>query len=261
MEIARALCEAMSMIETEERERMFPAPPSFPPDYTETEKIVHKMLIENTGAHILDSGSVYGRHWERNRAIDDFRKVPSHYMKVYEDEVFFYRHVFHFITEHLEYDKETDREFHKFANSEEFRRESWLTCMASFEIDGYEFQGITNTYNFKNVLNQVLQFAIFANERDYEHIVILQTHNGCDVRGGYSTPHAFRPIDDIDYFLIKMDDISATCEKCGASWYSDDAGYHWYGDDKFTDATDVWEFRPEENKIVHKKCGGTVTLY
>jgi hypothetical protein len=42
-------------------------------------KLIYKMLTENTGAHMLDSGGVYGRNWERNqvKTIEDFENEPE----------------------------------------------------------------------------------------------------------------------------------------------------------------------------------------
>ena len=42
---------------------------------TRTEFLIYKMLTENTGSAMLDSGDAYGRHWENNkqRTIDDFK--------------------------------------------------------------------------------------------------------------------------------------------------------------------------------------------
>jgi hypothetical protein len=42
-------------------------------------ELIYKMLTENTGAHMLDSGGVYGRNWERNqvKSIEDFENEPE----------------------------------------------------------------------------------------------------------------------------------------------------------------------------------------
>ena len=32
-----------------------------------TEKVIREMLTESTGRHMLDSGGIYGRHWEKNQ--------------------------------------------------------------------------------------------------------------------------------------------------------------------------------------------------
>ncbi|MEM4098051.1 MAG: hypothetical protein QXS81_05135 [Candidatus Micrarchaeaceae archaeon] len=50
--------------------------PELPKDYTPIERQIAEMLIENTGVDMLDSGGYYGRHWQENRKIADFRKRP-----------------------------------------------------------------------------------------------------------------------------------------------------------------------------------------
>ncbi|MEM0142518.1 MAG: hypothetical protein QXL94_00990 [Candidatus Parvarchaeum sp.] len=47
-----------------------------PKSYTPIERQIAKMLIENTGVDMLDSGGHAGRHWQMNRAVADFRKRP-----------------------------------------------------------------------------------------------------------------------------------------------------------------------------------------
>ena len=37
-------------------------------NFTKAQKEVYAMLIENTGKHMLDSGSAYGRNWQRNKS-------------------------------------------------------------------------------------------------------------------------------------------------------------------------------------------------
>jgi hypothetical protein len=44
------------------------------------------MLIENTGVDMLDSGGAYGRYWQRNRKIADFRKMPEITLDLYPEE-------------------------------------------------------------------------------------------------------------------------------------------------------------------------------
>jgi len=256
--LVRATCEFLSHLETLRREAMFPKKP-LPPDYTPTERIVHKMLIENTGAHILDSGSIYGRHWERNRLIDDFRKVPAVIVNVYDDWVSVLYHVFHYIVDHYEYQRDLDWRFHRFANLPEWKREPWLKVMKAWIREDFPYDctyWFFNTYNGDNILSQDLQGAWIVVEEYEVEYVILQTHNGCDIRGGYSTPHVFRVY---EYAHMALTDIYAYCSKCHRWWTSDDAGYHWYGDGCREEGLEV-ELDPENNKVYHKGCGGEISF-
>ena len=48
-----------------------------PRGYTKTEKVIHDMLLENTGMAMMDSGGDSGRNWQHNQTIVDFRKIPE----------------------------------------------------------------------------------------------------------------------------------------------------------------------------------------
>jgi hypothetical protein len=73
---SKILLKAYETEKTEQAEALHPRKP-LPNDYTEVEKIIHELLIENTGVCIVDSGGVYGRNWERNRSVRDFRRTPE----------------------------------------------------------------------------------------------------------------------------------------------------------------------------------------
>jgi len=40
----------------------------------DTKKVIYKMLTENTGVHMCDSGGENGRHWQRNQKNKGFYK-------------------------------------------------------------------------------------------------------------------------------------------------------------------------------------------
>ena len=119
----RGLVELYSFIEPQEREAMFPKPRLNWEEMTPTERILHKMMFE-ARVHILDSGSFYGRNWERARRIGDLRKLPVPKVRVEEDGVYVYYPLFHFLNDWFEYDLKLDGDFHRFANSPEWRREA-----------------------------------------------------------------------------------------------------------------------------------------
>jgi hypothetical protein len=67
-----------------------------------TEKIIYKMLTENTGEHFLDSGGAYGRHWQRNqkKSLNDFRKEK--YIS-YDSDGYATKSLFHHLIESIDY--------------------------------------------------------------------------------------------------------------------------------------------------------------
>lgn len=267
----------------------------------ETEEAIVNMLTENTGTHFLDSGGAYGRNWERNQERD-FKSEPPIKAEVYKDEVVITKNVFHFLNRFLlvtkkskkyqrlldmyekghytRYLKMTGDVIEKYARARGYitgEEKTWIQVMEEFadiHDTGNEFNsGIYNTYNGDDMLSQTLQFCFFENE-DGEFI-ILQIHQGADVRGGYGTPKIFEA--SYEDIICAKNDIDAKCDCC--SWYSDDCGYHWYLGEDFRDDglkqldlngnkantepdfSKLEEFDEENNKVTCKRCGKEIKFW
>jgi hypothetical protein len=244
------MASSLSAIETAKTEKANPQP-ELQPDYSEIEKVIAEMLTESTGADILDSGGAYGRHWQSNRQVKDFRAqgscmveicAPKRYKSdrngkwhTTESGIDIQYNVFHYLTDNLEINataRELQKRFDEYEKQPENRDTGYLALMEDFsEIlckEGFTSQGTWNTYNGESLLSQVLQIVSVANTKDeYDTYWILQIHNGCDVRGGYTAPRIFH-VPNIDSTIFSDHDASSFCECgwCNAS--SDDCGYHWY---------------------------------
>lgn len=163
-----------------------------------TEYIIENMLKENTGVALCDSGGAYGRAWQRNQGVD-FASQPEVEVD-YEwmdegDRIDFTIDLYHFLNNNLTSDELTD-EFNSLFNA----MDDWdgygygLSSDASrwlascFHLKESELsEGWYNSYNGESNLSQVIQFRYIGNS-----YVILQVHNGCDVRGGYTDAKLFR---------------------------------------------------------------------
>lgn len=271
-----------------------------------TSLILQAQFKENTGTHFLDSGGACGRRYQALEG-KDLDELPRMNVKVEsygsEPELIVSKSAYHFLKEHLVYALEMDRMFLSFCEQDKTfvvgeksfnpKKKAWYECIPfwlAYIRDQLEVDVIiknTNTYNYENALDCVLQFSVFEiTEGKHEgEYIILQTHNGCDVRGGYSTPHVYSFQDDFDYFSCEMDDMTARCPN--HSWtpkkekttqldlegnvvpdldhvncYSDDCGYHWYADsgealEKGMDFLEV----DGEVKAVCKKCKEPLEFY
>jgi len=176
--------------------------------FTHTEKLVYQMLTENTGSHMLDSGGAYGRHWERNqkKTIEEFFNEKEQVIEVnewkasngilqkeYERTV----SVFHYLSG-LDLDDICD-EFNRI-NTDCNDWEGFHYGVSEDASDYLNSIGEVdmirefNTYNGESDLSQVLQGAWI--EIDNEQYLLLQIHNGCDVRGGYTDAKLFKPCDE-----------------------------------------------------------------
>jgi len=240
-------------------------------------KAIKELLCQNTGCDILDSGGAYGRGWEKNRHRN-FDEQEAVELKVWNDKVILQYNVYKYLVNFLELNDKCEvlqKELDEFMAREDSH--SHMQDMEDFmehksKHDDYDLQGITNTYNYDNIISQVLQYGIIVDGED-EHFIILQIHNGCDVRGGYTKPKIFSlGCDDGEsYFHMTQHDVTAHCTKCKMSWYSDDSGYNWYSDgctgtlqelpENGQDCELKIKTDPDNNKVYHKNCGGEIEYY
>ena len=191
-----------------------------------TGEVLQAMLTENTGAHMLDSGGAYGRMWQRNQGRD-FAAEPGATISIKEGYIDIRRSTYHFLNECLEFDEAVNDRFEAFNRATDPGDQiPWLTLMEEFvknvlfDATGIYGEGdpiMVNTYNHDSLLDQTIQYLYFEiSEKGY---VLLQIHGGCDVRGGYTAPKAFRC--NIEHSPSIFDDatLTITCE----------SGHRWYG--------------------------------
>jgi hypothetical protein len=255
---------------------------------TPTERKIAEMLLENTGTHMLDSGGAYGRRWEQMRdrfGVDRYHPGVVDYDNIAEQLRTGMRasidrygsldiNVFFFLTDHLAYDERLAKKYDRWQEVTNYGKDRWdkdwgLPLMYRF-TDQLSKHGLVtgiygdgepfteNTYNGECSLSHTLQYRFFT----YEHAgdepaflpdgsyVLLQIHNGCDVRGGYTDPVLFA-VDDEGWFSyndasvecrehdvipdgqiegqVGMDGEILVAKTVSHRWYTDD-GSHWYSD-------------------------------
>lgn len=172
------------------------------------QEFIYKLLTTSTGAILGDSGGAYGRHWTRNqkKTLQDFINEPSVSYEISDNakdssDIYFRISIFHYLQQ-LELD----------ALCEEYNA---MTCkdwdsdiygVSQVQKDWILSNGFTigedfNTYNGESNLSQVLQGTYLCYSEEYPNYVLLQIHQGCDVRGGYT-----------DAVLFKLPDMYMPCE-------------------------------------------------
>lgn len=222
------------------------------------------MFTENTGKSFLDSGSAYGRNWERNQGLtsEHFFTLPD---ATWERNWGFTVDSWHYCLARLKFSKTAEvltRLMHVWELADTDNRnlfalsdqEAYLEHLGAERIDGF------NTYNYDNSLSQTLQGYTF--EVMGLRFVMLQVHGGCDVRGGYTLPVIFET--NTEYFLYGMDEVSLHCNSCEASGSTRDL-LEWYhhGDlepDLFGQVNH-WSYAPEGYDYLNgcPQCGGDLT--
>lgn len=211
-----------------------------------TNEVIAKMLKENTGRSMLDSGDYYGRHYERNQYRDFESESPiALSFDTWRDnelEISVTRNLYHWLTDKLEYSEELTNLLYETDESGDYR--TWESAIDAFytalikryETDQLDSEGCYTeeykefsrgdsgyTYNHENNLSQ--DFIYYEFSLDGDPYVILQIHNGCDARGGFTSPKVFSVLGD-EYDLYMFNDSSISCPNCPTYWYTD--GYHWY---------------------------------
>lgn len=147
-------------------------------------------LTENTGRHMLDSGGAYGRRWERfaGMTVEDIKSLPAVTVDPEYGDVSV--SLFHVLSQHLRVNADTvelTREFRAYVDGTptgEGYYNSANTVEDWLESIGANAGRVDNTYNYDTLADGVVQYVEFTLGVDY--YVALSTHNGADVRGGYS---------------------------------------------------------------------------
>lgn len=158
------------------------------------EQTIYKLLTTSTGSALCDSGDAYGRHWQRNqkRSLQDFENDPQAIISFDRDYANPSISVFHYLTNSL-YEDKFCKEFNALPVND-WDGDYYGSSVAGtewLEENGFEPEGNGfNTYNGDSILSQVLQGQSFKHDLDY--YVLLQIHNGCDVRVGYTDAKLFR---------------------------------------------------------------------
>ena len=197
------------------------------------EEVIDKILKEPIAKHMLDSGGAYGYRFEKNQS-EGYPKgmIP---VEEYTDKDSQERTldvtipVYDLLTYNLERDEDAIAKEQQLMKKLEKLDINPYHIFEVVEVVKEKFQegmmaiDYINTYNFEEYISQTIQFCPFMS--DDEDYIILQVHNGCDVRSGYTEPKVFK-VNDLMYFISGLNDRRCECD-CGLNDYwilgSDDA--------------------------------------
>jgi hypothetical protein len=170
---------------------------------TDVQRLVFRMVTENTGVHFLDSGFANGRMWQRNakKTINDFIREPEESYTF--DNTYGYIDrtvsVFHYLCG-LELDEVCEKFNRRNTNPADHdgnsgvledtygvseRAGNWLKDNHEVEVE-HTF----NTYNGDSDLSQILQGSRIDIDGDMYYLI--QVHGGADARGGYTDAKLFK---------------------------------------------------------------------
>jgi hypothetical protein len=146
---------------------------------------------QNTGRHFLDSGDHYGRNYERPKPTSLFSIEAGKYRP---NEIGATIHTGPWLDSKLQiigdYDRMLDACNRLERYSVEEQAEALARKLSRSTGETWKSSGADNVYNHENDFDQVFVFAVVSTKDEWYYdddaIVLIQTHNGCDVRGGYS---------------------------------------------------------------------------
>ena len=193
------------------------------------ETLIYKMLTTNTGTHMCDSGGENGRAWQRNqkRTIDDFIREDeaSVEISIYQDkEAYANSHVslFHYLVKSLSIDalcatfnRKKVSDWNGYPYGVSAKGHEWLMKYFTYEGESW------NSYNWDCPLSQTVQGINLIHSETEEKYVLLQIHNGADVRGGYTDAKLFKV--DVDCFML-IDLSTDHFELSDNEWIDHDVG-------------------------------------
>lgn len=204
---------------------------------------IGRMLRENTGSVLTDSGGIYG--YQYNRPLPEKAIYPVGHDPIDWHQV----SLGHYLTHNLRIDARLTRSLRHFANLPEWKREPWETVLeawcAANDIDrsseGY-------SYNWDNPFDQDLTTGNLELP-DGTSRAIIRAHTGCDARWGFSAPRIFFteesehggcwfPSAELSYYCPECEDDfeptegtltegGAICPNCGKDGYVDCYGMEW----------------------------------
>jgi hypothetical protein len=204
-----------------------------------TPEILVSMLKENTGINFMDSGGTNGRKWQQNAKLNlkAFESEPYVMAEFTEYDgkiqVSARKSLYKYLKQYLTYNEKMTNLFMRWAGKPENTDKYWLELMEAFPAylreKGHKVTGLygegepisENSYNHDSLLSQVIQFTYL--EVDNKSLIMLQIHNGADVRGGYTAPKIFNTEDS---FLCSSNDLEIMCShNSDHVWLSDNCGY------------------------------------
>ena len=178
----------------------------------------------NTGTHMMDSGGSNGRHWQQPAISERADKVTAN---VWDGKIEYLsvETAIH-LDEHLEIDQDATERYRRWCEIyDPENRESELAMMEKYAEVIMPDAAVTsdNSYNWDSPYSQVFQFVAASDGEWYyddDALVLIQMHNGADVRGGYTQAVVAKTNDGFGegfvHILNADQETSLYCNECDA---------------------------------------------
>jgi len=209
-------------------------------------EVLKSMFTEKVAHSMLDSGSHYGYKHEQNEGIDfdavDTVSFDAPRVGDTSKDICFTIDAYNYLKGQLTFNEQAEkwnskiREIRSTCTGDEYPH--WtqevgelLKEWADDECEDITIGEVYNTYNGQSNLSQVLLYSMAQYDRNY--YCIMQLHNGCDIRGGYTDAVIFQLDNEYTYdngYLTpedvygSIDGINVSTSYSGYSLTSDEDG-------------------------------------
>ena len=242
-----ALVDVFSNIQDKQIRENDPPIPEIPQHLGPTGCKLADMFMEHIPTSILDSGGSFGYRYQECRRNPVWKRPDATFEFCVRNgklDTVAYLNTFRWLSEVLLYDRSVDDKFQEWRKQEFPDGEGWEEHLPEFvnpqTNKTYKHWWGEYTYNYENSYDTDFIWYMIKEGKHPDtstNLVILQLHNGCDARGGFTEPVMFLSEDDIFYPFQTV--ATMCCKYCGARWDINPYGYTDYKDnDSYKDIED-----------------------
>lgn len=208
-------------------------------------KVTFKNLIrQNTGSHFLDSGSAYG--YKYNQPLPKLAIELTG--DIARNEISGSISLLHYFESLFTIDQDLTQNLRNAIADE--KCENNYNGYADYFKD-QDYKRLESNYTFSNGtdLDQDFQYTILATPDGLSEIIIIESHNGCDARGGFSAPVICEMVDRHEFYTTMVLGVTFLSVNHSTD-YSDLEGV----DDEFQvgyTQDPIYNFNKEISRLLH----------
>lgn len=201
-------------------------------EWPTTAQAVKEMMTEVCDKNLFDSGGAYGYAYERRANCDKEPEFKIHYELLDNGKLCIEgtKSMYWHLVNTCQYRHDLTVMLDAYADLKDERYGAYLgeDFFASFGIEAES----DNTCNTETMLDGTFLFTQAYINDEPTGLFVISTHNGCDVRSGYSSAKVFESPDA--EVLYGLDSASLMCHGCDRQFYLSASGTLTLDPDQFS---------------------------
>lgn len=201
-------------------------------EWPTTAQAVKEMMTEVCDKNLLDSGGAYGYAYERRANCDKEPEFKVHYELLDNGKLCIEvtKSMYWHLVNTCQYRHDLTVMLDAYADLKDERYGAYLgeDFFTSFGLNASS----DNTYNIETLLDGTFLFTQAYTSDEPTGLFVISTHNGCDVRSGYSSAKVFESPDA--EVLYGLDSASLTCHGCDRQFHLSASGTLTLDPDQFS---------------------------